>query len=145
MGWDLAGLLIVRGWLLIASGWGLLVMYRLYRRGSQLDFPIVPPPLVKLTAVFLAACFVVTAWITVVLFASDEPLMASSPVGVLGPITRTVYGASLVYALSCTLWIINVGIKGYRHGPKVDQVVLEAIVRGLAENTAVEPTREVDL
>lgn len=142
MVWDLVGLFAVRGWVLIATTWGLLVMYRLYRRGTQLDFPIVPPPIVKLTAVFLLTCLVTTVWITVGFFLGD-PWDDTQSAASLSALERTIYGSSLIYSLSCTLWIINVGIKGYRHGPKVDEVVLEAIVRGMVEKTPVEPPEEV--
>lgn len=143
MWWDLAGLLIVRAWLLVASGWGLLVMYRLLRRGKQLDFPIVPPPLVKLTALFLIACFASTSWITIRLFFGDVP-WDTPPIGALTPWERMVYGTSLVYALSCCLWIINTGLKGFRNGPKVDTVVLNAIVEGMVANESIEPHGEVE-
>lgn len=137
MSWDLAALLIVRVWVLLSTGWGVLVMYRLWRRGTQLDFPIVPPPIVKLTGFFLAACFAVTLWITVGYFI-DVEWGPNTPADVLSPVERTIYGSSLIYALSCTLWIINVGLKGYRHGPKVDSVVLDAIVQGMTESDRID-------
>ena len=137
---DLTGLLVIRGWILIASGWGLLVMWRLYKRGTQLDFPIVPPPLVKLTATFLALLFATVVWINVA-FVIDAG-WDDSPAGGLTVWERTVYGAMLVYALSCTLWIINVGIKGYRNGPKVDTSVLDAIVQGMIENKSIEESAD---
>lgn len=138
---DLAALLIVRAWLFFATGWGLLVMWRLYRRGQQLDFPIVPPALVKLTAAFLFACLATVTWVTIRLFFLGEA-WDHEPIGMLSPWERTAYGTSLVYALSCSLWIINTGLKGYRHGPKVDTGVLEAIVSGMHDNPEIRPVEE---
>lgn len=145
--WDLAGLLILRGWLLAATGWGILVMLRLRRRGQDLEFPIVPPPLVILTTMFLVASFLSTVWITAGLLLGNNALCSNAepaPIGALTAWERTIFGASLIYALSCTLWIINVGLKGYRHGPKVDTGVLDAIVQGMLENPEVQPHEEID-
>lgn len=146
LSWDLAGLLVVRAWLLACTGWGFVVMVRLLRRGKQLDFPIVPPPLVKLTGAFLALCFAATLWITFTLFFGDPGVCHNGvgPVGVLSAWERTVYGTTIVYALSCALWIINLGLKGYRNGPRVDTAVLNAIVSGMAVNPMVDAHDEVE-
>lgn len=131
----------VRLWLLVATGWGLLVMRRLMLRGRRLDFPIVPPSLVWLTSFFLLACFATTLWITGDLLIGENALCNqenNKPVGLLTPWERTIFGTSLVYSLSCCLWIISMGTKGYRHGPKVDSSVLDAIVAGMAQNESVD-------
>lgn len=134
--WQLVFLLLMRGSLILLAACGMYTMRRLYLRGQKLDFPIVPPSLVKLTATFLGVLFVSTVWVVVTLFTGDGRLCTreNQQVGPPNTLGRFVNGWALVFSLLCTLWIIVVGIRGYRQGPKVDKEVLDAIVEGMSQN-----------
>jgi hypothetical protein len=138
---ELVFLLGLRLWLLATTGWGMWTMRRLLLRGKQLEFPIVPPPLVRLTAGFLTVNFATTLWITGELLIGDNRLCApgAGPVGALNEWERAIYGGTLVYSLTCAIWIIHEGIRGYRQGPKVDLAVLDAIVEGMHDNDRIGP------
>ena len=106
-----------------------------------MEFPIVPSSLVKLTSVFLASLLVSTVWVTVTLFTSGSSLcLADGSLGTLTSMERFIHGWSLAFSLACSMWIIVIGIKGYRHRPKVDKVVLEALVEGMSKNPGLERT-----
>lgn len=135
-------LLAIRIFLLVTAGWGIIVLRRLLLRGKALEFPIVPPKLVRLTAAFLALCFATTTWITAKLLLGDNPMCAtdnSPPIGAITAWERTTYGWAIILSLACTLWIINIGLKSYRQGPRVDPELLDAIIDGMAGNTNIEP------
>lgn len=139
---EIVVLLALRITLLVTTGWGIIILRRLLLKGKTVEFPIVPPKLIRLTATFLALIFGATIWITAKLLLTDQPLCTtdnSPPVGALTAWERTTYGWAIVLSLTCTLWIINIGQRRYRHGPRVDPVLLEAIVEGMVQNPGIEP------
>lgn len=140
--WELVFLLSLRAFLLMVSVVGLFAMRRLYLRGEELEFPIVPRSLVKLTSAFLVTVFCSVTWITVTMFTSGETLcyVGDQPIGALTTLQRFAYGWSLAFSLGCTLWIIVLGSRGYRRGPRVDAKVLDAIVEGMSKNPGIEGT-----